>query len=622
MSRELLDLISLENESVAKHLDDTLLDRLETALYCRDQSHKKFWDDFNCTSFKEFMDHFDQELADDSLSIGKLKIKCAVLYQMKDHCTKQDFNRLKRALKMLIQSEDRKLISSLQNFYEKNLTMNFSFNIYLEDNNKLLLTLRELYKTSENLNHCQSSILFFILLLRAGIEHGDSFDEFCTYPRTPDEKTTDFLLDLVAEITRTSNQADDKTLYIYLTKLSEDVLEYYNENREEIQGDNDFMLFMMALSPYNIDIRPEFFDPTSPSIGSDLRTLISSKMFLPCPVHMQLAKWWFDAVLKFNRDSEVGSNSVLSSLSSCPDNYIKLSHFVSEMPPGFIHHLWQNATDSVYNKSFDRAFQCYWELFSKFCILLPEKDKKKYFFWLFDIIIASPKIIGEHSEVLDTFHTLYSNIHSFDMHEQSRVFERVYHLAKDECSNLVSSGGNLSFSYLLMRIYGSHVANKAVFMHLLEMQKSVAEKLIECPDLAIKKSVRDMHGGYFLAPLLELQSCAMFSLLFCEGITRLIGRLDHLKTKLFEEYAFPGTLKGVLLGCLFRCLEYPHVSAQLRRHSGLGAVVRHCEELASGDWEEDQLICKRIVECWSSLVRVNVLFLSLRSCCSLPPHSS
>ncbi|VDL19962.1 unnamed protein product [Hymenolepis diminuta] len=604
--RELIEFICMENGAVAKHLDDTLLNRLETALYCQDRCHKCFWDDFYRKGFEMFMNNFEQALGDDDLSIGKLKIKFAILWQMKSHCTKEDFNRLRSILQKLILSDNVQIISTLQKFYEVNLTSDFSFDIYLEENNTCLLRLKKMCEQSVNIHAIRSTINLFILLLRAGIENGDSFEEFCTLPETPNERTLDFIQDLSTEIIRTSKASNDRTLYRFLTKLSEVLLERFYDSREELRNSERFPLLLMTVAPYNIDITPDFFDPSSATFGADLRALISCKMFQPCAVHKHLARLWFDLVMKFDRNAENnnGSSSILSSITTCTEDFTKLPHFVSEMPSDFVQRLWKVATLSLYRKAFDRAFGYYWLLFAKFCVFLSEEDKKKYLEWLYDIIIVSPDVIGEQVQVLDAFHCLYSSIHSFDMHEQGRVFERLYHLAKSECENLKASGGCLSFAYLLMRVYRHHMLNSDVAIHLEELQLVLADQLLKDPELAASSSVCKIHEGLFLGPLLRFPSCGIFSLEFYEGLVLLMKKCEDLKEKLVEDISYPGRLKAILLVCLFRSFENPSVLRTLKGDVGFYDIVKSIErDLLFASWDEDTTLSKTVVESYSSLVK-------------------
>ncbi|VDN98077.1 unnamed protein product [Rodentolepis nana] len=605
---ELIDFICMENGVVAKHLDDTLLNRLETALYCQDQSHKQFWDDFYCKEFKIFMDNFDQPLGNDDISIGKLKIKFAVLWQMKNHCSKEDFDCLKSILQKLILSDNVQIISALQKFYEVNLTSDFSFDIYLDENNTCLLKLKKMCEQSVNIHSIRSTIYLFILLLRAAIENDDSFEEYITLLEHPSENALDFVQDLSTEIIRTSKASDDRTLYKFLTKLSEVLLERFRSNREELRNSRRFPLLLMTVAPYNIEITPDFFDPPTATFGADLRALISCKMFQNCSVHKHLARLWFDLVMKFDRNTENnnGSCSILSSITTCVEDFSKLPHFVSEMPPDFIERLWKVASESLYRKVFDRAFGYYWLLFAKFCVLLTEEDKKKYLEWLNDIIIVSPEVIGEQVQVLDAFYCLYSSIHSFDIFEQGRAFERIYHLAKLECENLKASNGRLSFAYLLMRVYRHPMLNSDVAIHLEELQLVLADQLLNDPELTTKSSVCRAHEGLFLGPLLHFPSCDIFSLEFYEGLVLLMKKCEELKQNLAEDFSYPGRLKGILLVCLYRCFENPSVLKTLKSDVGFYDIVKSIEkDLLFASWDEDTTLSKTVFESYSSLFKVS-----------------
>ena len=94
ISLELFALVSSNECEISDHLDDTLLSRLETTLYCNNECHQYVWDEFHGPLFQKLMNIFEECVNETPFSLEKLRIFFSILNKMRNYCKSRNFKRL------------------------------------------------------------------------------------------------------------------------------------------------------------------------------------------------------------------------------------------------------------------------------------------------------------------------------------------------------------------------------------------------------------------------------------------------------------------------------------------------------------------------------------------------
>lgn len=602
--RELLSLVSRKDGVVAEHLDDTLLNRLEGALYCEDVHHT-IWSDFHDATFREFMTSFEGNLEDTELSRGKLKIKFAILWRMRDYCQSSDFEVVNRILNTLITSKNCSMISTLHTFYQKSLYEN-SFHFFGGLFDSHLLTLRNLHETSLNVNHRRSIILLFILLSLSSFGNRQSADRRCDYMKSTaiSSHDVDFLVDLLTELVRVSHQSNE-VCSAYLNYCAENVATLLKEKLVVVKYEEELMYLSILLAPYQPAI---LADATSISllskVGGHLRRLLTNGVLQDCPLHRFLVSSWYIQMEDSFSKSKTTLAKALTPISTCRKNPLHHSLFRELLPPTFTDNLWNYSTKLLSQNRFDNVFKNCWLLFNRYYHLQEDTRRREQLHFLLDQVCNQPHILAELSVLMDSISLLYSSLSSLTPTERLGVFQRIYRLALEECSCLKFGARCLSYSFLLLRIYQPAFLDGEVALQLLQLQKLVSTQIAEEPSLLADETITEILCGFFATPLLEPQACGIFTPQIFTQISELVTTLQNAKASISDEQIFPSALKGVLLACFLRCLNSPAVVEHLKATGTLCLAMKTCADLGSAEWEEDSLIRSRIAECWTVFSKV------------------
>nr|CDS15120.1 hypothetical protein EgrG_000752200 [Echinococcus granulosus] len=596
-SRELLAFVLEEKEGVAEHLDDTLLNRLEQALYCEDEHHA-VWSNFHDVTFRKLMTSFEDNLGDTELSRGKLKIKFAIFWRMRNYCQPSDFEVVTRILSSLIMSKNCSMISILHTFYQKSLHEANLFHFSGELFDSHLMTLRNLHRKSVNVNHRRSIILLFILLSLSGFKNRKGGDRFPNCIKSTDLSSydVDFLVDLLTVLIKVPRPSN-----VYLNDCTKNIAKFLNKNSVVVDHKEELVYLSTLLAPYQPAILEDAMNDSHllSKVGGYLRRLLTNEVFQDCPLHRFLVSSWYSQMEDlFNESKTYPPNKVLTPLSTCQKNPLLHSAFRDLLPPTFIDNLWNYSINLLLQNQFDNVFKNCWLLFNRYCHLQEDARKREQLQFLLAQICNRPHILAEFSVLMDSVFSLYSNLPSITRTEGLGIFQQIYRLAHEECSRLKSSGGCLSYSFLLLRIYQSPFLNEAVASQLLKLQKLVSEQIAEEPSLVANETIIEMLRGFFITPLLEPQVCDIFSPQIFAQILDLVTSLQIEKASIGAEQIFPSTLKAVLLACLLRCLNCQAVVEHLRTTETFLLTMETCADLGSAEWEEDPFIRRRIVECW------------------------
>ncbi|KAL5963188.1 hypothetical protein TSMEX_009069 [Taenia solium] len=578
--RDLLSLVSQEDGQVAEHLDDTLLNRLEEALYCEDVHHT-VWSDFHDTTFRKLMSTFEGNLEDTEFSRGKLKIRFAILWRMRNYCQSSDFEVVTRVLNTLVMSKNCSMISTLHAFYQKSLYGLNSFHFFGDLPDSHLLTLKNLYQTSLNVNHRRSIMLLFILLSLSTFETHENVDKCCKYIRSTTicSHDVDFLVDFLTELVRVSNLSSE-ACSVYLNQCAENVAALVTKNSAAVKHEEELIYLSILLAPYQPTIL-EGAISVSPlsNVGDHLRRLLTNGVLQDCPLHRFLVSSWYSEMEASFGKSKATLAKALTPISTCRKNPLHHPAFRDLLPPTFTDNLWNYSIKLLPQNQFDNVFKNCWLLFNRYCHLQEDTRKREQLQFLLDQICNQPHILAEFSVLMDSVFLLYSSLPSVTLTERLSVFQRIYHLAHEECSRLKSSGGCLSYSFLLLRIYQSAFLNEAIALQLLQLQKLVSTQIAEECSLLANEMIIEMHCGFFITPLLEPQAREVFTPQIFTQVLDLVTTLQVAKASTSDEKIFP--------------IEH------LRATETLYLAMKTCADLGSAEWEEDPLIRTRVAECWS-----------------------
>lgn len=612
--RGLISVLRATDEGFAKQLDDTLLNRLEYALYCEDNCHTEFWDNFDTDGFYEIIKLLKDNLEESELSRGKLKIIFSVVWRMRKCCTLSSLRRITGLFCSVILSKKFSIISSLHNFLHKNVYGSNPLNIFNDMVSLDFSVLKDGYQKSSSVNCRRSLILVFILLLRSNLQAncGNDFEILDKRVNLLNTFSVDvsFLIDLFTELTRLYLKSNDGIWYEFLKRSTEKILSFLNINEATMKSGENYLYLLILLSPYysnSLDSATAVI--CSSYTGCYLRRLIANEVFQDSPLHRALVSTWYNQVesslvLSINTPFP----RALMSLFTCQKDFLQYPAFRDLLPPEFIENIWKYCMHLLSYNENTIVLQNIWSLFNRYCHLLPDSCKKDKLDCLLSKFQKQPESLGEFSVLLDCVSTLYFNLSSLTSLEQMDVFHRVYDLAHGECSRLKCSGGCLSYSFLLLKIYQPSFANETVSLQLLKLQHIVSQQIAEEPLLVANEAVIEIHRGFFITPLLRSQIRDVFSPQFCLKTLELVQHLDQIKEAISDEQVFPSTLKGVLLACLFRCLGNSTVVENLRNTERYQLALQVCSNLGSAEWEEDALIRRWIDECWVDFSKVMLPF--------------
>ncbi|VDM17098.1 unnamed protein product [Hydatigera taeniaeformis] len=602
--RDLLALISESCDDVAEHLDDTLLNRLEGALYCENEHHG-MWDDFYGSNFRKFMASFESNLQDTELFRGKLKIKFAILWRMRDYCQSSDFEVATRMLSSLIDSRKCSLISSLHTFYQKSLLGLKTFNLLGDNLDSHLSILLSLYQASPNVNHRRSIVLLYILLSLSGFENYKSAGMFRRYMESMDICScgVDFLVDLLTELVKVPHLSNG-ICSMFLRKCAESVEILLSKSTSAL-GDKDELTYLsILLAPYEPNALEYAINHDNLSnVGGYLRRLLTNGVLQDCEPHRLLVRSWYSQIEDSFNGSKTTLAKALTPLSTCLENPLHHCVFRDVLPPTFTNNLWNFSISLLLQNQFDNISKNCWLLFNRCCHLQEDTRKREQLQFLLNHICNHSQALAEFSVLMDSVFTLYSTPPSITLTERLDVFQRIYCLAHEECINLKSSGRCLSYSFLLLRIYQSDFLNETIALQLLRLQKLVSKQIADEPSLTADETVTHMHCGFFITPLLESHAREIFTPQIFDQILDLVATLEVAKALNGEEQTFPSTLKGALLACLLRCLDCPIVLEHLLATDTLCLALEKCADLSSAEWEGDPLIRKRVFEFWNVLFK-------------------
>ena len=622
-SRGLVSVLSSTDGEIADRLDDTLLNRLEYALYCEHECHIDFWNNFHTSNFKEFLDIIGDNVEDSELPRGKLKIEFAIVWRMREYCTPSNLERIKGLLCPVIINKKCSVLSSLHTFFNKNLYERSPIDIFDNIVDLDFSVLIDWYQESSNVNYRRSLIQIFALLLRSSIKLGGSSD-FEGLDKNAKLMNTSpvnisFLVDLLTELIRLYIQTNEEIWSAFLKWSAEKMLPFLIVNKEvDVPDENSFYLVILLSPYYSKSIESAVNTITrSSNVASYLRRLLTSGVFQDTSLHRALVNVWYDQVGRYFAASEdTPFPRAFMSFLSCQKDFLQYSAFQDLLPSKFIESIWERCVYLLSHRNNTVVLQNVWSLFNRFCPLQSDASRQQELDFLLNEFRKQPELLGEFSVLLDCAYTLYSSFPSYTFTEHMDVFQRVYDLAHEECSNLKCSGGHLSYSFLLLKIYQSSSANKSVALQLLQLQKIVSRQIAEEPLLVANETVIEMHRGFFITPLLSSQTPEVFSHQFCADLLELVKHLHKAKETISDEQVFPSTLKGVLLACLFRCLGNPDVIERLKCSGAYRFALEVCDDLGSAEWEEDATIRRWIGECWTDFSKVIHLILLTLTCIS------
>nr|VZI13624.1 unnamed protein product [Spirometra erinaceieuropaei] len=223
---KLLKLLTHHQHIFSKHLDDTLLNRLETCLYCLHSTHASFWKALEARHLDAVLDSLEQLPDDIELACGLLKIKFAIVWHFRSDLNETVSSRVSSLLEKLLTSEDPLIICAVGRFMKSVLMEPKTLATFHEiHSTPLIPALRRSYDLSENIVHRKALLnsLLFLLFSQICAQKDipeDAIDGLLQFSQSAKNSVDPFHIDFCTHIVKFSECLQSQPANLLLAKLS------------------------------------------------------------------------------------------------------------------------------------------------------------------------------------------------------------------------------------------------------------------------------------------------------------------------------------------------------------------------------------------------------------------
>ncbi|VDN37949.1 unnamed protein product, partial [Dibothriocephalus latus] len=323
---KLLKLLTHHQHNFSKHLDDTLLNRLETCLYCAHSTHASFWKALEANHLDAVLDSLEQLPDDDTeLACGLLKIKFAIVWHFRRDLDDVVSSRVCSLLEKLLTSED-PLVICASDMPEDAID---GLLYHLQDA-KIPIDLFHIYFCTEVVKfseYLQSSSANLLLTKLSSLAEG-------ILPALKSTLPLDALED---------------SLYILLVLcplLSEDLAA---------------KVCAAASSPFS----------NGRIAAKTLRRALANGVLRECPLSDAfVTSWYAETRSALQSATNADLLRLLSPLASCQTDFLALDSFNQKIPPDFLQLLWSRALvnfdEAASQSSSSSVLRALWNLLGKY----------------------------------------------------------------------------------------------------------------------------------------------------------------------------------------------------------------------------------------------------------------
>ncbi|KAL7061610.1 hypothetical protein AAHC03_01915 [Spirometra sp. Aus1] len=621
---KLLKLLTHHQHIFSKHLDDTLLNRLETCLYCLHSTHASFWKALEARHLDSVLDSLEQLPDDIELACGLLKIKFAIVFHFRNGLNDTVSSRVSSLLEKLLTSEDPLIICAVGRFMKSVLMEPKTLATFHEiHSSPLIPALRRSYDLSENIVHRKALLnsLLFLLFSQICAQKDiseDAIDGLLQFSQSAKNSIDPFHIDFCTHLVKFSECLQFQPANLLLAKLSSLVEAVLTALPSTLSADalEDSLYLLLVICPLlskNLAAKvcAEVLPRSTGRVAvRTLRRALVNDVLRECQLSDALVTAWYSEALSALQSAPNGDLlRLLSPLASCQSDFLALNSFRKSTPADFVPLLWSRALanfDESAPQSSSSVLRAVWNLLGKYIPHeRPACNKSRFNELLKKLNGFSDRPVRWSAQESDVFCLLY--IHSeFDPQAEADAFDAVFQLAYDECSTLHKSGGILFHSFLLLRIFDFFLT-KAVTdsalshacLKLIELQELVSLRVCANPGEISNDSILSVQRGLFLCKLLD-DRCV-------PGLNgEVLQRLLTLSTRLAsaEGVGVPGVLKGTLLACLLHCLSTCQFSTN-DSESACDDLLAVCMSLLASDVEEDPAVRSVLISSWRGLVEAS-----------------
>lgn len=590
-------------------LDDTLLHRLETCIYCEDSHHGDFWKTFDSTDFLSCDVGFDEEVCDSEYFRGITKLRFAILWHLRNSASIYIFEDAGNFLTSLILAEDMRTLSGLYMLFDRSCKEICNFQRFKLPMETILPHLHKLFTKTNNINHRKIIIKAFVALY---------LQCFCT-DNVEDKQKLQKSIDMdIINPNRISLSVD-----FYTQLLSEcrdlDTNQIINFLRRSSQAalrlpgnDIDTIYLQILLSPFlqQDEVGPILEIISSIRASNILRRLIISNALRNCSLHRALVDAWVTQLESGLKERDIASiHKDASPLSTVP--LANCPIIMEALPSLFVGQLHSFCVDFLSSSQAAKmpAFRSCWLLFSQFSDALNPDQTMDYLKRLLNSFKDAPETLGAFPFLLDSALQLYRHLPKLEESEHLGILQTIFDLSYHECLNLSASGGSLSYTFLLLKCFEDFAHQPKMSAQLMQLQTLVSLRIAEDPSLISNETVITIHRGLFVNPLLATNNNTLqtFTPEICDEILRLVSNLKELRQTIDNDQMFSLQLKATLLACLLRCFANPSVIMHLHEVNSYEMAINTCINLFSIDFDEDPSIRSAIMDGWRGLQKVRVV---------------
>uniref|UniRef100_A0A0V0JC47 Uncharacterized protein n=1 Tax=Schistocephalus solidus TaxID=70667 RepID=A0A0V0JC47_SCHSO len=614
---KLLKLLTHQQHSFSKHLDDTLLNRLEACLYCLHLTHASFWKALEARHLNAVLGSLEQLPDDIELACGLLKIKFAIIWHFRSDLDSIVLSRVSCLLEKLLTSENPLIVCAVERFMKSVLVEPTTLATFHQMNSAHLLpALRRSFDLSENIVHRKALLNSLLFLV---------FSQICAQNDMPEDAISGlylslnakfsidpFHIDFCTQLLKFSEYLQSPSANLLLTKLSSLVEGILTALPSMLSVDalEDSLYILLVLCPLlSKNLAAKVCSVVSPLSNGHiasrtLRRALVNGVLRECLLSDALVTSWYSearSALQSAKNADV--LRLLSPLASCQIDVLSLDSFRTKIPSDFVPLLWSRALanfDETASQPYSGVLRSLWNLLGKYIPYEKPTCNKNRFNELLTKLNAFTDLHARWSaQESDVFCLLY--IHSeFDPQAEGDAFDAVFQLAYDECSNLHKSGGILFHSFLLLRIFDFLLSKASTYtlalshacLKLIELQELVSFRVCANPDEISNDSILSVQRGLFLCKLLD-DRCVPG--LTGEVLQRLITLSKLLTT--VDGFGASGVLKGTVLACLLHCLSCLSKCA-------CEDLLTTCISLLASDVEEDPAVRSALISSWRGLIEV------------------
>ncbi len=590
-----------------EHLDDTLLNRLERCLSCEDGTHGIFWESLK----KSDLDmHFEDEVENFKFR-GITELKLAIVWRLRNSPHHFELQEVGQFITNIISAGNPLLLPVLHTFFD-NVSKDPVFLRSLGLNVPTLLPpLERTYIETNNINARKTVAKIMAILCHFTIQdgHPDSFNSVISQLFN-DSRNVNIALDFYCQLISLSSGVARENAFKFLHESAKRAIQIAGEcTKDDENLFDDVQYLCLMLCPFvPIDDYHPNIDASSSAIH--LRRLLINRVFQKCPQHEHLvAKWYAAADNTLTERHSALLRTLISPLATCPVPLLKHEAFTELLPSSFLDQLWavckQIFTPTECHSS--TVYRNCWLLYNQLCFGESEASRKAHLNEILHAFSTQPGPMAAFPFLADCAFTLYQSLTSLSDDERVKTFGTVYDLAHNECENVKTTGGELFYSFLLLRIFecsSQRLPSQEFAVKLVQLQKLVSLKIAEDPSLISNETVITIHRGFFVNKLLSTDLTHAFSPQICSDVIKLTADLHELRQVVNNDQVFSCPLKGILLACLLHCFANPAIIENLKETELYKVAVRTCIGLLSVDLEEDPCIRESIIKGWNKLLEV------------------